>query len=225
MNADEMLDALGVPFPKHAIEQRQGGGGKMFDYVATETVIRFLNTTAKVWDFEITSHTIIGDVLVVFGKLTIPGLGTRSGTGVQKLQGGEDTIKGAASDCLKKCATLFGVALDLYGPDLLAGEIPNERELPARTRTTSQNTIPDQERYPSGVTKKQIAAIGAIASDRGIPADVVKRFHGKESATLLTSQEASALIERLKAEPNWHQPEAGTEQAPMMPAGADRYTS
>lgn len=152
MDADAMLDALSVPFPKHAIKQRQGGGGKMFDYVETETVIRFLNTTVKVWDFEVTSHTMIGDVLVVFGKLTIPGLGTRSGTGVQKLAGGEDTIKGAASDCLKKCATLFGVALDLYGPDLLAGEIAEPRQTqrtaPQRTEaphkaSTTTNTAPN----------------------------------------------------------------------------------
>jgi hypothetical protein len=161
MTADEMLDALGVPFPKHAIEQRQGGGGKMFDYVATETVIRFLNTTVKVWDFEITSHTIIGDVLVVFGKLTIPGLGTRSGTGVQKLQGGEDTIKGAASDCLKKCATLFGVALDLYGPDLLAGEVRDTRQTQPnsvgrteapRNRSTTVNTVPIIPDEPGEIT-------------------------------------------------------------------------
>ncbi len=34
------------------------------------------------------------------------------------VRGGEDMVKGAASDCLKKCATLFGVGIELYGPDI-----------------------------------------------------------------------------------------------------------
>ena len=50
--------------------------------------------------------------------------------------------KGALTDCLKNAAKHFNVGIDLYGPDLLAGEIPNQTNLPARTRTTSVNTIP-----------------------------------------------------------------------------------
>ncbi len=39
--------------------------------------------------------------------------------GVQKVseRGGEDLVKGAITDAMKKAATLFGVALELYGPD------------------------------------------------------------------------------------------------------------
>lgn len=143
MDPKALLDALSVPFPDRAIEQRQGAGGRMLDYVATETVIRRLNDAVGVWDFRITDKLVTqGELLVVWGELTIPGLGTRAGTGVQQLRGGEDMWKGAASDCLKKCATLFNVGIDLYGPDLEAGEMPNENKVPARTRTTSQNTIP-----------------------------------------------------------------------------------
>lgn len=139
----ELIDRLSVPFPDRAIEQRPGGGGKLLDYVATETVIRRLNDAVMVWDFRITDKLVTDGLLVVWGELTIPGLGTRAGTGVQRLQGGEDMWKGAASDCLKKCATLFNVGIDLYGPDLEAGELPNDRKLPARGRTVSENTVPE----------------------------------------------------------------------------------
>lgn len=142
-----MLNSLSEPFPPQAIEKREGGGGKMLDYVATETVIRRLNNTVGIWDFKITDTKVMpaGDaqLLVIWGEMTIPGLGTRAGTGVQVIhpRGGEDMWKGAASDCLKKCATLFGVGIDLYGPDLEAGEIPQQNNVPPRARNTSQNTV------------------------------------------------------------------------------------
>ena len=51
---------------------------------------------------------------VVIGELEIPGLGTRQVLGVQALEdgSGEDLIKGAPSDSLKKAASLFGVPLE-----------------------------------------------------------------------------------------------------------------
>ena len=52
--------------------------------------------------------------------LSLPGLGSRQHIGVQAVEAnsGEDVIaKGAVTDALKKAATLFGVGLELYGPD------------------------------------------------------------------------------------------------------------
>ncbi len=152
MTPDDMIDALSVPFPNHALKERKGAGGQMFTYVEAETVIRFLNATVKVWDFRLTEIRVMDDLLVVWGELTIPGLGTRTGTGVQRLSGGEDMWKGAASDCLKKCATLFNVGIDLYGPDLVAGELPNTQQTrsappratePPRKASTTTNTAPN----------------------------------------------------------------------------------
>lgn len=111
-------DALAKPFPKEAIKRRSGGGGKKFDYIETHTVIRRLNdATNSQWDFEIVDTTWFPDKITVVGRLTIPGMGSRDGTGVQEIRenAGVDLIKGAASDALKKAATLFEVALDLYG--------------------------------------------------------------------------------------------------------------
>jgi hypothetical protein len=51
---------------------------------------------------------------VVVGELMIPELGSRQAIGVQALDdgSGEDLLKGAASDSLKKCASLFGVSVE-----------------------------------------------------------------------------------------------------------------
>lgn len=224
MDPEKMLDALSVPFPENAIEQRPGGGNMMLDYVATETVIRRLNAVAKVWDFRITDKMVVDNLLVVWGELTIPGLGTRAGTGVQKLVGGEDMWKGAASDCLKKCAVSFGVAIHLYGPDLEAGELPASQKLPARGRTTSENTIPDDGDLPypggGGVTNKQIRAINAIGRAINLDPAEAKRMHGKGSATELTAAEADEFIARLRQQEN-----AAKQGSLVDAARADRYTS
>lgn len=123
----EMLEALGKPFPPEAIKQREGGGGRMYDYVEAETVIRRLNAVCPEWSFIIRGHEWRGDLMIAHGELTIPPLGTRSGFGVQKVseRGGEDLVKGSASDALKKAATQFGVGLDLYGPDIEGGVVPS----------------------------------------------------------------------------------------------------
>lgn len=219
---DDLIAALSKPFPDNAIEQRAGGGGKMLSYVATETVIRRLNAVAQTWDFRITDKLVVGTLLVIWGELTIPGLGTRAGTGVQTIPdrpGSEDMWKGAASDCLKKCASTFGVGIDLYGPDLEAGELPNQPKLPARAATTSVNTIPDDP-YPvdgdagfrgnaggpagngtaQPATPRQLKFIQALAREQGRSDDEINdeslNRYGKVIAQL-DRRDASAFIERL----------------------------
>jgi hypothetical protein len=169
-------DRLTQPFPRQAVERRDGGGGRVFDYVATETVIRRLNdATANCWDFRVVETHFRGEVMLCLGELTIPGLGTRQGWGVQKVseRGGEDLFKGAASDALKKAATLFGVALELYGPDLEAGEAPN-----ARPRPPQRPTAPPPSRTPAQAddderrVRAHERAAGPVAGrPGGIPAE------------------------------------------------------
>ena len=148
-----MLDALGTPFPREAIKARTGGGGKQYSYVETHSVIHRLNSaTDGVWDFRIVNVEWRADLLIVQGELTIPGLGTRSGFGVQKVaaNAGEDLVKGGSSDCLKKCATLFGVGLELYGPDYEAGETQQMNRVQAMPQRGPQRDSgpPPAEPYP-----------------------------------------------------------------------------
>lgn len=113
------IDELTKAFGQECIRQRQGGGGKMLDYLATHTVISRLNRFAGEWSWSINTIEVRGDLYVLTGTLTIPGLGSRDGIGVQRVseRGGEDLAKGCSSDALKKAATLFGVGLHLYGED------------------------------------------------------------------------------------------------------------
>jgi len=141
------LNELTKAFPKDALQTRQGGGGKALTYIATHSVIHRLNdATDNRWDFRLTRFELIGDTYVAIGELTIPGLGTRTGIGVQKVaeRSGEDLVKGCASDALKKAATCFGVGLELYGPDYededfvpANGRQPPKQPTPLRPATTA----------------------------------------------------------------------------------------
>ena len=114
------MTVLNRPFPQTAIKERRGGGGKMLDYLEGHTVIHRLNeATGGNWDFVVVdiSWDERLELYRAHVRLTIPGLGTREHIGVQavKENAGEDLIKGAITDALKKAATLFGVGLHLYG--------------------------------------------------------------------------------------------------------------
>jgi len=149
---EETLDALGKPFPRSAIKQRAGGGGMMLDYVDGATVIRRLNQAAKQWDFQILREWQEGDLIKAHGKLTIPGIGSREHIGVQvhsNRPGSEDmNTKGAVTDCLKKCSVLFGVGLELYGPDL---EALAAQSLPTQAAYGVVASIPGTQQQPPQV--------------------------------------------------------------------------
>lgn len=122
----ELSAALSKPFPVAAIQQRPGGGGTKLDYLSTDTVIRRLNrATGNNWSFAVDKVWTEGTNSFALCTLTIPGLGSRQHIGVQSTDSrqGEDAVaKGAVSDSLKKCSTLFGVGLELYGKDFEAEE-------------------------------------------------------------------------------------------------------
>lgn len=123
------LEKLTAAFPATAVKQRQVQGLTL-DYVEGHTVIHRLNdATGNQWSMEVKSISSI-DIregwtqVTAHVALTIPGLGTREHIGIQDVHvKGPDLVKGAVTDALKKAATLFGVGLELYGPDYESGEI------------------------------------------------------------------------------------------------------
>jgi hypothetical protein len=126
-----ILDLLGRRFRPEVVQRRKIGGREVA-YVPVAAVIERLNRACNTWDFKIVSRdrdTMILNrwnqetrtseprevsVSVVVGELTVPEIGTRQAMGVQALDdgSGEDLLKGAGSDSLKKCASLFGVPLE-----------------------------------------------------------------------------------------------------------------
>lgn len=136
--------------PAEDVRHRQGRGGRQLAYVDHAYVTRLLNNAfAFNWDFETDEAEVlyIGDrpyEVKCRGKLTI-----RVGDmAIVKMQYGcqplefmknepekpvslGDAFKGAASDALKKCASLLGIALDLYDSDsdLNRGRAPQQQQV------------------------------------------------------------------------------------------------
>ena len=126
-----ILDLLSRRFRPELVQQRKIGG-RQVSYLPVSAIIERLNRACNTWHFRIVSRDRETMVLnrwndatrtseprevaisIVVGELEIPEIGTRQAIGVQALDdgSGEDLIKGAASDSLKKCASLFGVPLE-----------------------------------------------------------------------------------------------------------------
>lgn len=121
-----------APTPQAMVKSKPGRGGRKVSYVEGGYVVSVLNAAFSPlgWDFEIVEHgesnrstekSAEGEVWVK-GKLTI--IDHKQGFRVSKTQFGQhpihknvpigDAYKAAATDCLKKCASLLGIALDVY---------------------------------------------------------------------------------------------------------------
>jgi recombination DNA repair RAD52 pathway protein len=158
-------EVLRRAFKPESIRYRDGGGGRKLAYLDGATVIRRLNEACREWHFEVVaeeSRPIMDArntsdyptlLMIAHGRMTIPGLGTRDGIGVQEVKpnSGVDFNKGHYTDALKKCATLFGVGLELYGDDTEADEQPARMAPQERAQVEEQhrrNTQPASSRLP-----------------------------------------------------------------------------
>ena len=132
--SEAQVDFLLQRTPAHEIKLRQGRGGMQFSYVEHGYVTERLNLVFGFnWDFEVVDKQILEDEVIVEAKLTVR---TPGGQTIVKTQFGgadikrhasgarsgkplsiADDYKAAASDALKKCASLLGIRLDLYGRD------------------------------------------------------------------------------------------------------------
>lgn len=113
------------PLPQEKIKQRPGKAGRTFDYVTPDFVIRLLNEAFDYrWDTHVFHQGMYGDTALVGLNLTV---WDAEGNPISKSQFGAcdvgrgmgpgEAFKGAASDAMKKAATLLGVALELYNDD------------------------------------------------------------------------------------------------------------
>ena len=114
--------------PKSAVMKRQARGGMSVDYVPGWYMVDQLNALFNYkWDFDIVEQGIFNNKQVwVKGKLIAH---TSQGDIVKMAFGGSDIktskdgtvidigddFKAAATDAMKKAATLFGIAADVYG--------------------------------------------------------------------------------------------------------------
>ena len=121
-------ELLEKPFDPSQIKQREGMFGKTLDYIEGHAVIQRLNEAFEAeWSFAILKNEVLKetDEVIVLGELRA-GAVVKTQFGSSKItrakNSGEpislaDDYKAAATDSLKKCATMFGVGLHLYNGD------------------------------------------------------------------------------------------------------------
>lgn len=115
-------------FDEKFVQKIQG-----FDYIAIHAVIQRLNDSLEPmgWSFVMDQDRIVGEEILIFGTLIVRDgdvIVSKSQVGSKKIAyyKGKDHVsenvvdlgndyKSAVSDCIKKCATLLGVGLYLYG--------------------------------------------------------------------------------------------------------------
>ena len=114
---------LELPFNPDQIKQRAGNFGQTLDYIEGHVVIQRLNDAFEgLWSFQVKSHEVLESEVVVLGELKAVGISKMqfgSSSITRAKNSGEiislaDDLKAASTDCLKKCATMFGVGLHIY---------------------------------------------------------------------------------------------------------------
>jgi hypothetical protein len=199
---------LEQPFNQDQIKQRQGSFGNTLDYVEAHMVIQRLNEAFdSLWSFQVESHEVLESEVIVLGRLTAEGI-TKSQFGSSTVTRARDTgelvslaadMKAAATDSLKKCATLLGVGLHLYGTH----KAPSEPRQPVPFR--NQGHTAHGEQIPANdntrLTNKQLNYIVNLGSEIGMDSkslDVASLEEFGVKMAYLTKRDASAFIDSLK---------------------------
>lgn len=230
-----LAKALSEPTPKEFIKQRVGRGGMTLDYVETGYVIRKLNEIFNgMWDFEIEDQQVGKEQVWVKGKLTV---WLMKEVKIVKTQyGGHpiakdrttgavidigDTLKAAASDSLKKCASMLGIAQDIYFPQL--DVVLNGKE----SEEVVAAPVPLEEELASTGKKQRIFGMyDGLAKKKGVEKpdpekckEWVKAQYGLASFNDLTDKQASEIVAKLSAgaiklvKPKEVQPKTTEEEA------------
>lgn len=115
-NHAEIFQALAREFRPNEVKQRSQGG-RQLNYVTASTVANRLDSVLgpENWDFELSpwgQEALIGTLVVRLPDGTV--VRKSNVGGKADMQASDDEAKSAASDCLKRCASLLGVARYLY---------------------------------------------------------------------------------------------------------------
>lgn len=174
--------------PQQFIYTRPGRGGGKFTYVTGNYVIKALNFVfGWNWDFEIVAHGKEGTQVWVQGKLTVKSpkgetiTKTQFGRAdVKKTQGKDldfgNDLKAAATDAMKKCASMLGIASDIYGKAEFKEE--TGKDVTPNTQATVSTNNPNAKDGPDGEKVLLCQNCDSIISQAG--ADFSKRLYGKQ---------------------------------------------
>ena len=201
MNTDQ-LGVLTRAFTD--IKTRPGRNGQSLSYIEGHAVIERLNEAfSGQWSFYILDHRITDDQVIVLAELRVNDLVKQAFGGSDVTRAKEsgkpisisDDLKSAATDALKKAATLLGVGLHLYSGNGVPTEDPATDPLPHGLGLNGNGTR---------LSRKQLSFIHSLARDRGIDRtqldDMAKSLFSTRSAHL-SVHDASAFIQHLQ-QPN-----------------------
>lgn len=155
------------------IKQKSTGRGPTLSYISGATVIDMLNKAFNYrWSFEVLETRVTeeldlynggtkkGRMVEVKGRLTVPGIGVKEQWGSQVMRGGmtvqEHAKKGAATDAMKKCASLVGIGRELYMDENEFMAATADKELPETSASKSAgNPQKAQQQYKNKPTTKK----------------------------------------------------------------------
>ena len=212
--------------PAKEIRTRKGRGGMVFKYTDGAYVIRTLNEAlGHNWDFEADNEQVIEWNGVPFevrcrGRLTV----RLNGQAVTKVQYGSqliefvkdrsgvviapvsigDCFKGAATDAMKKCASLLGVALDLYDSDYKAENYADDEDVDRFAaagmgdRAFRKSDDPRPKTLGELVTPKQLWTIRNMERETGTNVDELCREKFRCDLAEISKKAASVIIDALK---------------------------
>ena len=216
----DTLRALAGQFTN--VKSRPGRNGQQLSYLEGHSIIQRLNEALEgEWSFRVLEHHVLEDTVVVLGELTATGLTKHAfgGSEITRSRDGgtpidlADDLKAAATDALKKAATLFGIGLYLYGEEEKAPGTTTDRGngssgVPGNGNDKGhENTNGNGNGNGNGtrLTRKQLSYICSLGRELGIDRlgldDLARAEHGKTAAHL-SVQEASGLIKSLQHDIN-----------------------
>ncbi len=199
----DKLRVLSRPFTD--IKTRPGRNGQAIQYVEGHAIVHRLNEAlAGDWSFRVLEREVLEQEVLVLVEL-------RAGDVVKHAFGGSeltrtregkvvsiaDDLKSAATDALKKAATLLGVGLQPCAVED-APAPPQGPKLVQPAAEGEEPGVPDANR----LTRKQAEFIAKLAKTNGLGKgeveELARKRYGKTSA-FLTVREASDLIRALNS--------------------------
>lgn len=227
MKSRELLEQ---PFDSAQIRQRKGNFGSTLDYVEGHTVIQRLNDALDGnWSFEITTQDILekSDEVVVIGRLQAGGV-TKMQFGSSAITRNKDTgdmvsladdFKAAATDSLKKCATLLGVGLHLYQSKRSERSNTHRGDnvtplYPEAGGASCSRQLPSRQTSRQRLTERQFNYILRLGMDRGIPRQELDQYCIQAFGVIpseLSRSDASQLIEVLRSRQDNASPDANDD--------------
>jgi hypothetical protein len=228
------LEKLKEPFPPGDIKQRKGHNGEMLDYVEVHRVIQRLNEAfAGLWNFKVLEKERTDKEVIVLGELTAEGI-TKQQYGSKDITFKKNTkdpvcigddFKAAASDALKKCATLFEIALHLYEN----GQKGKQANRQGRKRTQAQPESGDTKASgdgdsapPGRISKAQMKEIWRLCSEGGLDPNKWVEETFKTSLEALSYEQGKEAIATLNERAEGQQKPPEGEKQEEKPKDAQK---